>query len=177
MSKNTLAAGANFPSIKVKTLDDSDYILHQTSLDIDWKLIVVYRGVHCPLCTSYLNQIETIKNDLSDLGVRIVAVSADSKEQAKQHLESLDISYDLCYGLTLEQMRTLGLYISEPRSPEETDHPFSEPGLFIVNEHAQLQILEYANAPFIRPDLNSVVRGIKFIRNPENNYPIRGTFG
>ena len=31
-------------------------------------------------------------------------------------------------GLTIEQMRSLGLDISDPRSPQETIRPFAEPG-------------------------------------------------
>ena len=34
---------------------------------------------------------------------------------------------------TVEQMQQLGVYISHPRSPQETDHPFAEPGLFVIN--------------------------------------------
>ena len=31
------------------------------------------------------------------------------------------------------QMLALGLYVSEPRSEEETDRPFAEPGVFVIN--------------------------------------------
>jgi hypothetical protein len=70
-------------------------------------------------------------------------------------------------------MTDLGLYISEPRSEKETDHPFAEPAIFVINEHDQIQILDKSNAPFSRPDLNDLLAGIEFIR--ENDYPIRGT--
>ena len=30
-------------------------------------------------------------------------------------------------------MQALGLYVSTPRSPQETDRPFAEPGLFLIN--------------------------------------------
>jgi hypothetical protein len=72
-------------------------------------------------------------------------------------------------------MRTLGLFISDPRSSQETDVPFAEPGLFIVNDQGVIQICDIANFPFMRPDLVWLVKGIKFALNPENDYPIRGT--
>ena len=86
-------------------------------------------------------------------------------------------NYRVGYGLSLAQMQELGLYISEPRSPQETDRPFAEPGLFVINDQGTLQITDISNAPFARPSLASLEMGLKFIRNPENNYPIRGTFG
>ena len=69
-------------------------------------------------------------------------------------------------------MRALGLYISEPRSPRETDRPFPEPALFVVNPQGNIQIIDISNAPFARPDLNAVLKGLKFIQ--EKQYPIRG---
>ncbi len=70
-------------------------------------------------------------------------------------------------------MRRLGLYVSEPRSPQETDRPFPEPGLFVINPDHQLQIIDVSNAPFARPDLASLLDGLKFIQ--DKDYPIRGT--
>jgi hypothetical protein len=70
-------------------------------------------------------------------------------------------------------MKTLGLYISDPRSPQETDRPFSEPGLFVINADGAVQIVDVSNAPFARPELKGVANGIKFVRG--NDYPVRGT--
>ena len=70
-------------------------------------------------------------------------------------------------------MRRLGLYISTPRSEQETDRPFPEPGLFLVNPEGRVQIVDISNAPWARPDLNYILGGIKVIH--ERNYPVRGT--
>ena len=104
------------------------------------------------------------------------AVSGDSKAQLDEHLEELSITYPIAYGLSQEDMAKLGLYISTPRSEKETDHNFAEPALFVLNEKNEIHIAEIANAPFVRPDLEQLVSGLEFIRNPDNNYPIRGTY-
>ena len=70
-------------------------------------------------------------------------------------------------------MQELCLYVSEPRSEKETDHPFPEPALFVVRPDGKLQIVNVANAPFVRPDLETLVGGLSFII--ANDYPIRGT--
>ncbi|MGR5469947.1 hypothetical protein ACPV51_22250, partial [Vibrio astriarenae] len=39
-----------------------------------------------------------------------------------------------------------------------------------------VQAIDISNGPFARPDLNVLLSGVAFIRNPENNYPIRGSY-
>lgn len=170
-----LHPGQAFPAIHVKTLDGITRQLGQPENGADWQMIVLYRGRHCPLCTQFLNELEHHKAALLETGVDLIAVSADSLSQLEQHTTKLDVSFPLGFGLTEAQMKTLGVYISHPRSEKETDHRFSEPALFVVNAEKQLHVVDYSNNPFVRPELGSLVRGLKWIRDPKNNYPIRGT--
>jgi peroxiredoxin len=158
----------------VSDLDNNDVNLVDRVSDKPWKMIVVYRGQHCPKCTEQLNELATMHDDFASAGVEVVAVSGDSEEQLKKHLEKIDVNFPLYYNLTIEQMTDLGLYISEPRSDAETDHPFAEPCIVVLNEDNQVQMLDKSNSPFVRPSLKQLLGGIKFSR--ENDYPIRGTF-
>ncbi|MDP5252791.1 MULTISPECIES: redoxin domain-containing protein [unclassified Vibrio] len=169
-----LVPGTPFPTLTANTLEGS-IELNKAHGGADWQLLIVYRGQHCPLCTRYLNQLETFQAALNDIGVSITAVSADSKAQLESHLEQLNVTFPIAYGLTLEQMETLGLYVSIPRSAQETDHNFAEPGLFIINEQGQVQAVDISNVPFLRPEPEVIVRGITFVRG-QDGYPIRGTF-
>jgi hypothetical protein len=63
-------------------------------------------------------------------------------------------------------MKVLGLYVSEPRSEKETDRPFAEPGVFVINADGLLQVLDISNAPFSRPDLAGLATGIEGERLP-----------
>jgi len=171
---NKLHAGSTFPELTATLLNGEKISLGKPQNGADWQLVVVYRGRHCPLCTKYLNQLETFKEKLLATGVDLVAVSGDSKVQLESHIEQLDVSFPLAYGLTVEQMQELGLYISDPRSSQETDHAFAEPGLFVVNRVGEIQVVDVSNNPFVRPELQSLVNGLGWIRNPDNNYPIRG---
>ncbi|CAM4168655.1 redoxin domain-containing protein [Vibrio agarivorans] len=172
---NKLKAGDSFPSLTATLLDGSSVTLGKPRKDATWQAVFVYRGKHCPLCTKYLNEIESYKQAFADAGVDILAVSGDSKSQLEQHSEKLDVSFPLAYGLSEEQMKTLGVYISLPRSEQETDHNFAEPGLFVVNEKGQLHVVDISNNPFVRPELGALTRGLAWIRDPNNHYPIRGT--
>ncbi len=39
---------------------------------------------------------------------------------------------------------------------------------------ALLSSVDISNNPFVRPELSALVNGLRWIRNPDNNYPIRG---
>ncbi len=170
-----LKAGHPFPEIIVKSLDGQDIKLGTPSGDSDWQMVIVYRGRHCPMCTRQLNSMAVQRDALAKIGIDLVAVSGDSKEQLEEHQSRLITNYPLYYGLTQEQMETLGYYISYPRSEKETDHNFAEPALFVVNQDGNIQVVDYSNNPFVRPDIERLVSGLQWIRNPDNNYPIRGT--
>jgi peroxiredoxin len=177
MTTIKLPAGQSFPELNVSKLGGGHLTLGKARGDFDWQLIVVYRGKHCPLCTRYLAELNRLLSDLQGLGLDVVAVSADPAEKAQAQISEVNPDYDVGYDLSIDQMEALGLYISNPRSPQETDRPFAEPGLFVVNAEGKVQLVDISNAPFVRPDLQSLVKGLAFIRNPENNYPIRGTYG
>lgn len=127
-----------------------------------WHILMVYRGKHCPLCKRHFKELNGIVDSFAAMGVGVSAVSADTKEKADADVASEGWKFPVAYDLSLEDMRTLGLYISSPRSPEETDRPFSEPAMFIVNPDGKVQTVQVGNASFTRPDLNIVLAGLKF---------------
>jgi hypothetical protein len=45
----------------------------------------------------------------------------------------------------------------------------------VINPQGKIQIVDVSNAPFARPDLNGLVKGLGFIQ--QKQYPIRGTLG
>lgn len=173
MSNQKFEAGAQFPTIILDTVSHGKVDLSKAQNGKDWKMVIVYRGKHCPMCTAYLKQLEHLKDKFYDLGIDVVAVSADPESKASPHIQEMGLTFPVAYDLSIEQMEALGLYISEPRSAQETDRPFAEPGLYIINEKNEVQITSVSNAPFARPELRVLIGSLGFVRN--NNYPIRGT--
>jgi peroxiredoxin len=164
------AAGAPMPVVSTAKVGGGGLTIGSSD---GWQMVVVYRGRHCPLCRRYLAELNQLLDDFHSIGMEVVVVSADPQEKAESQSMEEAWRFPVGYDLTIEQMRLLGLYISEPRSSAETDRPFAEPGLFIANPKGQLQIIDVSNAPFARPDLRSLLDGLKFLL--KNDYPIRGT--
>lgn len=160
-----------FPNISLQTLSGKPLVLGQPPQG-QWQLLVVYRGLHCPICKKYLGQLNDMKADFDKMNVQIVAVSTDPEEKAKKFAAELGLDFEVAYGLSIEQARDLGLYISTPLDSTETDQPFAEPGLFFIRPDGGLHFGEVSSAPFCRPDLEMIKMGIGFIQ--EKDYPPRG---
>jgi len=165
-----LHPGQPFAPVIFKQLGGGDFTFGAVGA---WQALFVIRGQHCPICKAYLSEIEQRRDALAALGVSVAAVSADSEAQTRITAEAAKVNFPLLYGMDEATMIQLGLYVSEPRSAQETDHRFPEPALFVVNPQGVLHLVNIANAPFLRPDLDRIVHGLGFII--EKAYPIRGT--
>lgn len=137
-----------------------------------WTMLFVYRGRHCPRCKRFLNKLNDALASWSAL-LDVVVVSADTREKALADKEEFGWEFDLCYGMTEAQMRSLDLYVSEPLSEAETTTLFSEPGAFAIRPDGTLMLVDISNGPAARPDLEELLDGMTF--NIENNRPVRGT--
>ena len=137
-----------------------------------WTMLFVYRGRHCPRCKRFLNKLNEALSDWEDV-LDVVVVSADTQEKALADKEEFGWKFELCHGLTEQQMRSLGLYVSDPLSEAETTGLFAEPGVFGIRPDGTLMLVDISNGPAARPDLVELLDGMKF--NIENNRPARGT--
>ena len=137
-----------------------------------WTMLFVYRGRHCPRCKRFLNKLNDALPEWV-AAMDVVVVSADSREKALTDREEFGWKFDLCYGLTETQMRSLDLFVSEPLSEAETTGLFAEPGAFAIRPDGTLMLADISNGPAARPDLEELLDGMKF--NIENNRPVRGT--
>lgn len=162
--------GQSLPAVTLTFLDGTTRPLDAPTGG--WQMLVVYRGRHCPRCKTYLSKLDGMRDAFADLGVDVFLASADPKERAEADVAEFGWKIPCAYGLSESDMETLGLYISDPASPQETDRRFAEPGLFIVNPDNQLHVVGLSNSASCRPDLDVVLDGIRGIQN--KNLPVRG---
>ena len=143
----------------------------------NFDLIVVYRGLHCPICKTYLGKLDKMVEDLEERGVDTIAISSDDAERgetakADWGLDTLRIGY----GLTLKSARQWGLYVSSGigKTSVGVEEParFAEPGLFMVRPDKTLFFATVQTMPFLRPDLTSLLANIDFVLG--RDYPARG---
>jgi len=174
MATTKLSSGSRLPAISLPLVGGGKVALGQPQKKGHWQLVFVYRGQHCLICKKYLKKLESLKDKFLAAGAEVIAVSGNPEAKAVAMVEAAALTLPVAYGLSIEQMQDLGLYISHPRSPEETDKPFPEPGMFAVNAEGKVQLIDISNTPFNRSDLDELLETVEWIK--ENEYPIRGTY-
>ena len=121
----------------------------------DWQMVVVYRGLHCPLCKKYLGKLEELQDRFHGLGVDVVAVSGDPEEPRPVPFAD-ETGPHGAGGLRADassRCRRCGVYVSDPRDARRRPtSPFPEPGRLRHQRRGPVcTSADISNAPFARP--------------------------
>lgn len=164
------------PALAVPTLDHGGFDL-AAATPARGTVICFYRGLHCPICATYLTELEKQTPAFAERGYETIAISADPQDRARAMADkigasALRVGYDLPLGVA----RAWGLYLSTSRGKTsigiEEPALFSEPGLFVVNADRSLYYLSVQSMPFVRPSFRELLAALDFAI--EKNYPARG---
>lgn len=142
-------------------------------------LICFYRGLHCPICASYLKELERLTPAFAERGVTTIAISTDDSARAQEMARKVGASQlRIGYGLPLAVARRWGLYISTSRGKTSigVQEPalFSEPGVFLIRPDRTIYYLSVQSMPFVRPTFAEMVQALDFVI--KNDYPARGEY-
>jgi peroxiredoxin len=143
-------------------------------------VIAFYRGLHCPICATYLKELEKLTPEFHARGVTTLAVSSDGAERAAEMAERIDAqTLRVAYDLPLTEARdNWGLYISTSRGKTsigiEEPPLFSEPGLFMVTPEQTLYYASVQTMPFVRPHFSELLSALDFAI--KKDYPARGEY-
>ena len=136
-------------------------------------MIIVYRGYHCPVCKTYMSKLVPLLDAAKSYGLNTAVVSMDSEERAAKAQAEWDLAdVPVGYGMSVDDVKNWGLYLSTSIKEAEPTQ-FAEPGLFWVRGDGRLYLIDIANMPFARPDLEILLPKAKMAM--DNDYPARGT--
>lgn len=164
------------PPLEIPSLSGSVWRLSDQA-SVNFTLVVVYRGLHCPVCRGYLKELATLQAEFSVRGVTVIALSTDTEERARLAQSQWELGdLPVGYGLTIESARAWGLYVSSSRGKTslgiEEPAQFAEPGVFLVRPDGTLYAAAINTMPFARPHFQDILGALDFI--VKNDYPARG---
>ncbi len=163
------------PELNVDTLQGSWSLGDQKPKNFN--MLVFYRGLHCPICSKYIGELDKLAGDFAESGVSILALSSDGKERAQQAYENWGLkNLNLGYDVSVEQAQAWGLHRSAGRGKTsagiEEPAEFSEPGLFLTRPDNTLYWGQISTMPFARPHFRDILGALGFVL--ANDYPARG---
>lgn len=135
-------------------------------------MLVFNRGLHCPVCRAQLSELDRRFDELADRGIEVVSISGETEERARRMRDEWEIAkVPLAHGLTEEQMREWGLFVSRGIGEEEPEL-FNEPALFLIAPDHSVYYEAILSMPVGRPHLDDLLGGIDYWT--ANEYPARG---
>jgi peroxiredoxin len=159
------------PELTVPLLRGGTYRLDEQTPDL-FTMIVFFRGLHCPVCRAQLSELERRLDELHSRGIDVIAVSGETRERTSTLAQEWKLEHlPLAYGLTEDQMRAWGLFVSR-RHNENEPALFNEPGLFLISPDHAVYYESILSMPVGRPRLDDLLGGINYWT--ANHYPARG---
>ena len=129
-------------------------------------LLVFYRGVFCPVCRTWLGDLDRLLPEFYKRGVSVIALSCDKKDAAESAVKEWGLQrLRVGYNLPPDDARQAGLYISEgrgvnPATNQKEPMLFTEPALLAVLPDGILYAAWIQSAPYARPHLAEVLTAI-----------------
>lgn len=168
----------NVPGLIVETVSAGTFDIANDNPDFA-TLVVFYRGLHCPICATYLKELARLTSDFAEKGVKTIAISSDDEDRTKQMADKVgNENLRFGYGLPLDVAKAWGLFISTSRGKTSIDimEPdlFSEPGVFLVKSDGTLYFSAIQTMPFVRPHFQEMIGALDFVQ--KNDYPARGEY-
>ena len=166
----SLLPGTQAPQLLVKTVDNDVWELSKQN-PVNFVLIIFYRGLHCPICATYLQDFDKNIKEFNSRGISVISVSGDDKMRAEYAKTTWNIqSLQIGYGQSLSSMRDWGLYVSTSIKDSEPA-VFAEPALFLIKPSGEIFYAALTSAPWGRPPVSEILQGVDYVI--ANNTPTR----
>ena len=127
-------------------------------------MLVFFRGLHCPICVTYLTKLVELLSAFDNLGVNAIAISSDNLDRASAMAEKVD-SNSLRQAYISKGNGKTSMGIHEPDF-------FPEPGIFLVRADNTIYYISLQSMPFARSSFKDLLAAIQFILS--KSYPARG---
>lgn len=165
-----LLNGMTIPNVTVKLPDGSPVSLAALTMQKP-TVILFYRGGWCPYCNRQFAELQTVEQDIVDLGYQILAISPETPENLQKQalkaemnvtqLSDTDLNAIREFGLGFEvdkvtQMRYAANNINLAKD-DAGNAVLPAPGVFIVNQKGLVEF-SYVNPDFkVRPSAELIL--------------------
>ena len=129
-------------------------------------LLAFYRGSFCPICRTWLADLDRLVPEFEKRGVSVIALSCDRKDGAEKAVKDCGLKHlRVGYKLDVEDARRAGLYISEgrgvnPATGLKEPMLFTEPAILLVKPEGELYAAWIQSAPYARVHVAEVLTAV-----------------
>ncbi|MAQ02669.1 MAG: redoxin [Alteromonadaceae bacterium] len=165
-----LLNGMKVPAVTLQFPDGSPVSLNALTMNKP-AIILFYRGGWCPYCNRQFGELQTIENQLLELGYQILAISPQTPTALQSQELETEMKVQQLSDAKLDALREFGIgfYVDDatankyasyniPLTKDETGTPvLPAPGIFIVNQQGLIEFT-YVNPDFkVRPSAKLIL--------------------
>ena len=155
-----LKNGDSFPRLVVKSVAGGEIHLPE-DLAGSYGVVLFYRGAWCPLCREQLSDYAAAIGALDDLGVKIVALSADEATVSAKLIAESHLPFPVGYGLNAaETAAEIGAFTNQ--SPA-----YVQPTNFILSPEGTILSAVYSTHAFGRLSASDVKRFVAHMKSKQ----------
>lgn len=157
--------GDTMPAIDARLVGGGRWALAREKAD-KLALLAFYRGIFCPVCRTWLGELDRLLPEFYKRGVSVIALSCDKKDAAERAVKEWGLQrLRVGFNLAPDDARQAGLYISEGRginlaTNQKEPMLFTEPGLLLVRPEGELYAAWIQSAPYARPHITEILTAV-----------------
>ena len=157
--------GDTMPAIDARLVGGGRWALAREKAE-KLALLAFYRGVFCPVCRTWLADLDRLVPEFEKRGVSVIALTCDKKDAAEKAVKDWGLqNLRVGYNLAPDDARQAGLYISEgrglnPATGQKEPMLFSEPGLLLVRPEGELYAAWIQSTPYARSHLAEILTAV-----------------
>jgi len=138
---SALQNGNTFPSLTIDAVGGGTISL-PGDLVGSYGVVLIYRGSWCPCCNAQLAAFSRASAKLSELGIKVVALSVDDRATSDALVEKHDLNFPVGYGANADSVAAAtGAYTNDnPRYLQSTGFVLDPDGKVITGVYSTAAI-------------------------------------
>jgi peroxiredoxin len=153
-----LHPGDAFPSLAM-SLPGGDTLELPHTVAGDYAVVLLFRGSWCPFCNAQLRAFERARDRLAELGVRVVALSADDEASTRALVDKHGLTFPVGHSADPAALHdALGAFVSgEP--------PYLESTGFVLDPDGRIVVSVYSSGAIGRLLPDDVIGFVRYLRD------------
>ena len=155
---SALRNGDTFPFLTIDAIGGGTISL-PSDLAGSFGVVLIYRGAWCPYCNAQLGAFSRAAEKLSELGVKVVALSVDDEATSAALVEKHHLAFPVGYGANADEVAAAtGAYTNDnPRYLQSTG--------FVLDPNGKVITGVYSTAAIGRLVADDVVGFVSYVKS------------
>jgi peroxiredoxin len=154
--------GDPFPVLTLETVTDGTISVPDV-LSGSYGVVLIYRGSWCPYCNAQLAAYAKATNELANVGIKVVALSADTKAAAADLVRKHGITFPVGHGIDADLIAVAtGAYVN--RAP----HHLQSTG-FVLDPEGRVITAVYSSRAIGRLVVGDVIGFVSYVKSQKDH--------